>query len=65
MPFRCNSLCRSAPAGKLHTCHCIKSQDEEGHEDSLCCEQADGEGEDEADVVVGHRDHLNLETGKR
>ena len=47
----------------LDTCHCIKPQDEEGHEDSLCCEQADGQGEDQTDVVVGHGDHLDLEIG--
>ena len=42
------------------TCHCIKTQDEKGRKDSLCCEKADGEGEDHSDVVVGHRDHLGL-----
>ena len=40
------------------TCHCIKAQDEECHEDSLCCEEADCQGEDQADVVVGHDHHL-------
>ena len=42
----------------LDTCHCIKAQDEECHEDSLCCEEADCQGEDQADVVVGHDHHL-------
>ena len=45
--------------GLLDTCHCVKAQYEKGHKNSLCCEQADGEGEDQADVVVGQDDHLN------
>ena len=42
----------------LDTCHCIKAQDEECHEDSLCCEEADCQGEDQADVVVGEDHYL-------
>ena len=45
--------------GLMDTCHCIKSQYEKRHKDRLCCEQADGEGEDQADVVVRQDDHLN------
>ena len=37
-------------------CHCVKSQDEEGHQDCLGSEEADRQGEHDADVVVG-QDH--------
>ena len=43
----------------LNTCHRIKAQDEKGHKNHLCCEEADGEGEDQTDVVVRQDDHLN------
>ena len=33
-------------------CHCVKSQDEEGHQDCLGSEEADRQGEHDADVVV-------------
>ena len=40
------------------TCHDVKSQDEEGHQDRLGCEEADRQGEHQADVVVRHDHHL-------
>ena len=40
------------------TCHYIKSQDEKCHQDCLGGEEADGQREVEAEVVVGQDDHL-------
>ena len=41
-------------------CHCVKSQDEEGHQDGLGGEEADGEGEHQPDVVVRQDHHLTM-----
>ena len=41
-------------------CHCIESQDEEGHQDGLGGEEADGEGEHQPDVVVRQDHHLTM-----
>ena len=35
------------------TCHDLEPQDEGSHEDGLCGEEADGDGEGGPDVVVG------------
>ena len=36
------------------TCHCVKSEDEAGHEEGPGGEEAGGEGEGDADDVVVH-----------